>query len=270
MSYTILYRSMFVKLRNNKYIPLVEIGSNNCYDSIGKRTRSWQQWLIEGREKEYSFTREEIMQAIESWIEREKKCHVNKPKHGNNTEYWTFKDIEKHFGYFGCCALYSRSFDNTSAQQVRNFFLKGFEQAVSTEEAGFRLKLWWYLPGKSCSTDSCCVTTEEELENQWQELLTSKGIRAWIDYDYNSELLWNSHSLKKKERTTGFVVTLNNNFITRTTARHLFHNPCQNYARVYFSRAAAERVQQRILLYNFTSEIIPVQKDAEGHWVDVA
>ena len=108
MSYTILYRSMFVKLRNNKYIPLVEIGSNNCYDSIGKRTRSWQQWLIEGREKEYSFTREEIMQAIESWIEREKKCHVNKPKHGNNTEYWTFKDIEKHFGYFGCCALYGR------------------------------------------------------------------------------------------------------------------------------------------------------------------
>ena len=46
MSYSILYRSMFVKMSNGKYIPMMEMGDNNVWDcsygrGCAKRSRSW-------------------------------------------------------------------------------------------------------------------------------------------------------------------------------------------------------------------------------------
>lgn len=139
MSYTILYRSMFVKMSDGRYIPLVEIGDNNVYDiswnGHQRRSRDWQQWVIGKQHDKLAFTKSEIMNEVERVINIEKE-RVGKPyaDYEHKDGVYTEQEIEKHWGYYSGIAIEGQHCNNTSAQQVRNFFLRGFEQAVTFDE----------------------------------------------------------------------------------------------------------------------------------------
>ena len=79
MSYTILYRSLFVKLRSGKYLPIVESGDNNVYEyNNRRRARSWQNdgSLYIFANRHYDLTADEIMAGIENIINDDKKRYV--------------------------------------------------------------------------------------------------------------------------------------------------------------------------------------------------
>ena len=55
MSYSILYRSMFVELSDGRFIPMMEMGDNNVWDcnygrGRDRRSRSWSNInLVKGK-----------------------------------------------------------------------------------------------------------------------------------------------------------------------------------------------------------------------------
>lgn len=200
MSYTILYRSIFIKIKDDKYIPMIELGDNNCYEDSGpnaRRCRSWQQWNLVG-DRKLAHTREEIMQDVEKMIDDKKQKYVNKPKEryeGNGT--WTNDDIERQFGYFSGYAVAGKHCNDTSAQQVRNFFQRGFEQAVSMDTDYVTLDLHWCV--KYPEYKHRYISNEEELLSAWDEELAN-GNNPWLSYYLCAENLWEQHRRKKSKK----------------------------------------------------------------------
>lgn len=277
MSHSIYYRSMFVKLNDNKFIPLIEVGSSNCYDVTWngryRRERDWQQMRIEGRHNEFAFTREEIMQEIERRIKDEKKYNVGKPNHFREGVF-TEKDIESMFGYFSGMCIEGRQTRTTTAQQIRNFFMRGFEQSVDMVTEAPQIKMTWSTGDwEHRQYHQHTANNEKELTEKWNEL-TAAGIEVWLQYEF-AEWLWENHrhkSVKKapQEYTTGYVVNFGSNFVTKLTSRRLFYNSYMNYAKIYTTRAAAQKVAERIKSNydSITDEptIIEVHKDEMNQW----
>ena len=63
MSYSILYRSMFVKMSDGRFIPMMEMGHNNVWEcnygrGRNRRARSWSNIRLNKKQK--FFTEEEI------------------------------------------------------------------------------------------------------------------------------------------------------------------------------------------------------------------
>lgn len=195
MSYTILYRSMFLRMSNGTYIPMVEMGDNNVYESTGgRRARNWERFPIGDIRKKLSYTKNEILQEIEKMIDKKKKEYVNTPKNlydnNPNKKYRTFKDIEKEFGYFSGLAV-NGHWENTSANKLRNFFKKGFEQAISFETDKIELRLMWYNP----EFQELLITSENELTEEYQKL-TDKNIYPYVAYTrWCGDILWEKHKI---------------------------------------------------------------------------
>lgn len=278
MSYTILYRSMFVKLSDGRFIPMVEMGDNNTYDvswnGREKRSRSWQQWVVNKQHKTFpAYTKEEIMADVERMINSEKH-RVGQPyaSYENKEGCYTEQEIEKNFGYYSAIAIEGRHCNDTSAQQVRNFFLKGFEQAVSfDEDSDLKIVLhstfWNEEPTR---TERRKVSSEEELKATWDEMIKWQT-DVWLDYDWDVNWLYDRHRKKapkreNKDHKIGFVVTINNRYIEKTSSRRFFSSHYLEFAHVYPQRATAEKLQQRIQRASYTSEVRQVKKDDAGKW----
>ena len=274
MSYTILYRSMFVKLSNGKYIPLVEIGDNNVYDCSGRRSRSWQQWIVGGQHKCLAFTRNEIMNEVESVIDEQKARYANKPipEYEHKEGIYTEQDIEKRFGYFSGIAISGRHCNDTTAQQFRNFFLKGFDQAVTFAEESLELDLHWCPEYPNYKHRY--VKSEQELTEAWEELQSSK-CDIWISYRGSGDYLWEKYRKRAKPRqekdhTVGFVVNFGYRYVEQMTSRRLWHTDSIQYAKKYASRSSAEKVAEKIRTryHSITEEpkVFPVRQDETGKW----
>lgn len=204
MSYTILYRSMFIKTKDDKYIPMIELGDNNCYENSGRnarRSRSWQQWNLVG-DRKLAHTREKIMQDVEKMIDDKKQRFANKPKQNifhedTCKEFWTIEDVERQFGYFSGYAVAGKHCNDTSAQQIRNFFQRGFEQAVSMDTDHVVLDLHWCT--KYPEYMHRYISNEEELLSAWDEELAN-GNNAWLTYHLCAENLWKQHRRKRNKQ----------------------------------------------------------------------
>lgn len=272
MSYTILYRSMFVKMSDGRFIPMVEMGDNNVWEAGNqRRARSWQQWHIGDRKAFPAYTKSEIMAEVERMIGSEKR-RVGQPyaDYENREGCYTEQEIEKHWGYYSGIAVAGRHCNDTSAQQVRNFFLKGFDQAVSfDEDSDLCIELHWCTEYPHWERRR--VSTEHELLQTWEEVKEVKR-DVWLGYYCCANWLYTMHRKKtpkreKKEHQSGFVVTINGNYITKVTPRRFFHNYCLCYAHVYPQRATAEKLQQRIQRSNYPSEVHYVERNTDGKWV---
>ena len=162
----------------------------------------------------------------------------------------------------------------TTAQQVRNFFKRGLERAVPIEEIG--LDVHW------CTE---WPTYKHRLTNSEEELLAAikegkdGNHLPWIGFSstWDAERILDSQAAERvgqckpaKERTRGYVVTLNGNYITRTTPRRFFSSCYMGTAHIYTSRSSAEKLSQRILRSNYQSQVCEVRKNSEGRWELVA
>ena len=281
MSYSILYRSMFVKLSDGRFIPLYESGDNNVYDIMWngrqKRSRQWCQFVVDKVSDFPAYTRDEIMASVERMIDGEKKHRVGYPypDYEHKQGVYTAEEIERNWGYYAAIAVEGRTCSATSAQMIRNFFNKGFEQAVSfSDDEGLKLELrctfWNENPHRY---ETRLVHNEEELLQVWKEM-TSWGPTVWVGY-WIADQLYERHRIKApkrepKEYTEGYVVTINGHYIMRKTPRKFHYTYHLDYAHVYPQRSTAEKLQQRVLRAGYTSEVYAVRKTDNGQWEKAA
>lgn len=271
MSYSIYYRSLFVKTQDNKYIPIIESGDNNVWECDNKRRhRSWCNvgWMT--KNERFLLTETEVMQAVEQMIESVKQQWVGEltDKWDKNcTTRYTDKDVEQKFGYFEALALSGKSTFATTAQMVRNFFKRAIENAASIDDVGLDVHWCTDYP----NYEHRHTHTEEELLAAIKEGQDAK-CHVWIGFsapwDVERILDRQKVTVKRttKEHTTGFVVTICGRYITKATSRKFFSGYYLGTSHIYTTRASAEKLHQRILRSNYPSEIIQVRKNDEGRW----
>lgn len=198
MSYSIYYKSMFVKLSDGRYIPMMEAGDSNTY--VGqKRCRDWQlrrpiMQEGEARYERYAWTEQEIKNDLEQYIDDVKQRNVNQPKNwGKENDYWTLKEIEQKFSYFSGMTIYGQG-GYTSAQQIRNFFRKGFERAIDMAAGLLEITYW-----KGGEYHREAVESEEHLARRYQELRSEGVKQIYFDYTIHGMLRYDEQDRKAKK-----------------------------------------------------------------------
>jgi hypothetical protein len=132
MSYDIIYNRQFIKVDENRVIPFLEMGSNNCYEASGngrKRARSWG--------NSFGFTNgkliannEDILKEIDNFEESTKQnCIENSERYGEGWEY-----DPKRFGYHTGISFYGKSTRSTSFDAFKSYYKNGIKEAMTIEE----------------------------------------------------------------------------------------------------------------------------------------
>lgn len=186
MSYTILYRKLFVRLPDDTFIALVEAGDNNVYtyDIFSKREvrdREFEAWRF-GLPK-LSYTRDEIAEWLDKMISeniaRAQEDYLKYPHEQCMTD--PKKDVLSHFGYWASMALYGKSTRSTSWSSVRRFFEDGVKNAIHVEDyfaSCGGLRLVWYEGTEFMHSDS--VRSLDELIELWNEMEGPEKPKPWI------------------------------------------------------------------------------------------
>lgn len=152
MSYSIIYRSLFIKFPNNTYLPFVEYGDNNVYDVLpsgkcGKRSRDWGICgTIFVPTKNMPATEEEMLNNLDrihqQQIERAKEYNERNPE-----SKWDYAADGKDFGSYMGLKLGS---NYASLKQFKNFVKNGCKKAVLFENLksnsiSITIQSSWYL-----------------------------------------------------------------------------------------------------------------------------
>jgi len=121
MSYEILYDKCFVKA-NDKYLPMVLAGSNNCYQfdrsARGRRARSWFNLTYACPDGKRYATEAELLEHIEA----EKKKMVE--NHGD--------EAMENYGYYSSFKIGGNT--RTTFAQYKGIFVTGMKKALTVEQ----------------------------------------------------------------------------------------------------------------------------------------
>lgn len=281
MSYTILYRSLFVKLRSGKYLPIVESGDNNVYEyNNRRRARSWENdhTLYIFSNRHYDITADEIMAGIEKMINAVKEQYVGQLTDEYDKECttrYTEEDVERSYSYFSGLTLSSCGRERASANQIRNFFKRAIENAVDSDEVAFVVSWSTDYPNQEHRYPS----TEAELWAAISEGLAG-GYHPWISCSNADSILYNrqikrSNEYNKKRherakaRKKGYAVTINHKYLFKATPCRFLFNSGVNDAHIYTTLASAKKVRDRIIRCKYTSKIVEVERDENGIWKEV-
>lgn len=139
MSYDIMYDKQFVKLPNDKFIPMILCGSNNVisYDRSerGRRSRDW--WCHTNILKEvgstFFGTAKEILDGVESVIASTVKSNAN-VKRSYEDRIYTEDEVRKAFGYFTSLAVGTQSTGQCTATKYYNLYKNGIKNSMTIKE----------------------------------------------------------------------------------------------------------------------------------------
>ena len=256
MSYTILYRSMFVKVSSERYIPLYESGSNNCYDIMWngrmRRERSWSNYYPSGLRGDRKilpfFDASELMAIMEKDLDNAVYCGL------------TVSGIR--------CA---------EKKDLMNYWNRAIKRARTFEElqaANIQLQVTDMNYGPEAAHYACVVKDEEELVKAWDECIAKCGTAEVVPVgdvsDFRYRQLYPKQPKVVKPRSEGYIVTISGHYISSVTSRKFHCTSSMEYAHHYPSRATAEKLKQRIERSNYSSEVIHVRKKDDGFWEKVA
>ena len=183
MSYTIFYRSMFVKLSSGKYIPMMEMGSNNVYEgSYGrgkaKRVRNWSNMCLNREQKFFDET--EIRNNLAEWNKGVEKKRENDLLNGDDWQ----KDAAKNgtFGYYEGIAVYGKGgTSGTTFNDVKNIVMGGVKNSISLEDAikhcGLHI-FYWEKTNPNDGMFDCQKTMYFSDENEMYDLIYEKFVRG--------------------------------------------------------------------------------------------
>lgn len=214
MSYTILYRSMFLKMSDGRYIPQAETGDNNDYvtgwSGREKRSRSWENlFYLNGQPPKPAYTEDELLKNVQDMI-KETILTYTEDRHGRG-EKATEEDIRKHFGWYSSIAVRSSGTSGTTARMVESFTVMGIRRAITWDEfeqAGLRLKLMYW--DKDNTFHYVEMKNEQEYLQKWDEL-TREGHHVYVGYSWMPDYLYSRHCRKltkcKTESTKGYAVS---------------------------------------------------------------
>ena len=166
MSYSILYRSMFVKMSDGRFIPMMEMGDNNVWEcnygrGRDRRSRSWSNINLNRGQK--FFTESEIKKFLDDW---NKESESKRQRDLNSDEEWVREMAENaNFGYYEGISVYGKGgTQGTKFNDVRNVVLSGIKNSISLQDAieKCNLKITYWENGAQRFVK---VKTEEDLFN---------------------------------------------------------------------------------------------------------
>ena len=219
MSYSILYRSMFVKLSDGRFIPMMEMGDNNVYDTTysgkARRSRSWSNINLNRGQK--FFTEDEIKNNLKEWNEA---FEAQISKDMESSDEWTRKMAQtKDFGYYEAIRVYGKS--TTMFKDIKNIIMSGVKNCISVEDAIKKcgLKITYWKKEEGDTTLTCqkyeCFSTEEEMLNIINEKFG--GDESNFYFVYNENYLTNkcydmckairSFAMGRKNKGKSFIIT---------------------------------------------------------------
>lgn len=183
MSYCILYKRIFIRTKDDKYIVLVEAGDNNVWDTDShtgheKRSRSWEAWNF--NENKFAFSEKEI----NAWLQERLKMAIDRAAEDGSS----IKQAAKAFGWYRAYALAGKTTHTTTFGMFNNFFSPSKGTVISFDEfvrnfGGLHITYW---------TDTYHITksfsTEDALLEEFNSLRKSTNATLWIKPDYTHNL----------------------------------------------------------------------------------
>jgi len=268
MSYEILYNKQFIKVEDNKFIVMVETGSNNCYDvggrGRGRRARSWyaDKWMMEY--KQFA-SKEEILSKIES-VRAEKIESGNASAESYKDDSYIYDD--KNFGWHMGVTIYGKRCGTTTFNDYKNFYLTGIKQAMTIEELlerDVKVNIHLYFYKKEDVTkldlkikpDVTITSTQHLLDTlaEWREYYNQCTDRIHIGYESD----WRVEQLKKyraklkpkKDRqyktvNEFYVLESETGYFVRNTARGYKYSPYNSGGKAFIDEKSAARFQKRM------------------------
>lgn len=217
MSYSILYNRQFVKVADNLFIPMIEAGDNNVYESGKKRARSWynQRYVTDGA---IWASPETILSNIDKIREERIASNLRSVSAGHLDEGDKYED--KRFGWHEGVALYGRHTTGTTFLMYRNFYKTGIEKALTIEqliEKGvcLHMKIYYWKPeeitsnGKEIKHEVQFTSTEHLVNtvNEWVEYYGEMAGRIFLYFrsDWAMEQLVKSQKDKKEKKKKEWV-----------------------------------------------------------------
>jgi len=175
MSYTILYRKLFITLPSGRLIPMIQSGSNNLYNTDPRtgreaRVREWSAWTLNtGRPSVKT-------DDIAAFIDAEAKAALDRCEGPHD-----FNPVA-NFGWFRSLAIGGRSTTGTTLGSFRAFLTGGIRDAIRLEDfirtCGPLKVQWWHKnPGEqfgSCRSSEY-ISTEADLERVWDKVKNTEG-----------------------------------------------------------------------------------------------
>jgi hypothetical protein len=179
MSSEIIYAKQFIKISNDKFVPMILCGSSNCTEYVNgreRRERSWfpHTYIVNGN----------LFGALSEMLET---CEQINESHKEEDGY-----DEKYFGSYECLKINSKQ---PSYKEYVNLFKNGCKNAKTVEELtekGIRV----CVQNGHISYDSnvekrqIIVKTTEELLNgikDLNEFYLNKGVRVTITFDNSTD-----------------------------------------------------------------------------------
>jgi len=118
MSYELIYDKQFVKIED-KFIPMVLIGSSNLFEYSGARVRDWSKLSI-GDSSQILYTENELL------------SYANNIRDDYKKRYTDYND--KSFGYFSAIAIGGKGTHNTTFGMFKGIFKTGIKKALTFEQ----------------------------------------------------------------------------------------------------------------------------------------
>ena len=184
MSYCILYKRIFIRTKDERYIVLAQAGDNNVWTTDyktgrEKRSRSWEAWNF--NENKFDFSDKEI----NTWLQERLKIAAERA----SEDGLSLKQVAEKFGYYKAIAIGGKSTYATTYGMVNNFFSPTKGTVVEFDEfvaafGGLHISYW---------TDSYkrteTFTKEKDLRQAFENLKKSTKSTLWItpSYPYSLE-----------------------------------------------------------------------------------
>ena len=222
MSYSIIYKRLFIKMPSGRILPMIQAGDNNVYDINHKgrevRTRSWEVWHLNRENGKPSMTTEEIADWLDAEHKRAQDAYERSIREGYGCASLGFT-ADKNYGYYRSTAIGGHGTHNTTWGMFKNFFTEGVKKAIPLEEfirACGPLHVSWYSKEGDSSQYHVYdgkITTEQELDKVWTECIakaTSDG--PWVGPAYQFRLdsvanMVHAGTPKKGTRSTTLQIT---------------------------------------------------------------
>lgn len=123
MSSSIFYRKQFIKIDDNTYLPIIEMGSSNCYDMDNRRSRSWSN-------AQFSFMKDifvhadQINEQLDGFLKKIVDGHPSVPQ----------EQVKKQFGWYTAFMVGGYSTSKTTFSMFKSIFTAGIKNAMTVEE----------------------------------------------------------------------------------------------------------------------------------------
>ena len=190
MSYEIIYDKQFIRVSEDKFVPMILTGSNNCYDYNNRRARSWWAYNINNK---VVLTQNEMVEYAKSV----RQGIIDRNNSRERDEWYEAYD-DKSFGYWSSIAI-NGSTRNTTYGQFEGIFKTGCSKSLTIEQlidenVSVVVENTYYTSKMQeeygIEPFSRVVTSGQELIDaisECNELFKDTPIQATVNFGYMSE-----------------------------------------------------------------------------------